>query len=201
MTLLYEEVKKMKGEIKRSLSLFMVLIMIFSGAITVLSEDNMEANLSSVIKKEDGAKPTVAEEVYRDKQEEEQVEAIDIEQNEELSETIVDTDLTELKLSETVEGVTVEVSGNLPLGARLSVIAIDEEETEEYLQELREDGIDFGEAFAFDITLLNGNDEEIQPASEVTVSFAGIEFSDGFEEILVCHVEYEKSRFKEGGTK
>ncbi len=79
-------------------------------------------------------------------------------------------------LSETVEGVTVTLKapeGCLPEGVYMTVVPVHEQAVFEAVDStLAEEGKTLSDAVAFDITLYDINDNELQPDSYVTVSFS-----------------------------
>ncbi len=96
-------------------------------------------------------------------------------------------------LTNTDGGVTVTLSampGVLPEGTRLSVQLLNNAENLSYANSLENfNGVVLNQSFAFNITLWDNNNQEVQPNGEVTVSFSGIEFDDNDGSIVVFHAE------------
>ena len=84
-------------------------------------------------------------------------------------------------LSETVEGVTVTLSapeGSLPEGVHMTVEPVHEKAIFEAVDgTLAEEGRELASAVAFDITLYDAKENELQPNKYVTVSFSNTNLS------------------------
>ncbi|NMA49633.1 MAG: hypothetical protein GX947_07690, partial [Tissierellia bacterium] len=93
------------------------------------------------------------------------------------------------------EGVTVEVSaepGVLPEGTQIRLGSLSDDEMDMYLDAIQsEEDILIGYASLFDITLLDAEGNQIQPAGEVTVSFYGLDHIKEDDDVFVYHVEPE----------
>lgn len=92
-----------------------------------------------------------------------------------------------------VDGISITVSadtGILPKDTALSVSPVSDEDSQTYMQMIKEStGISLGEFIAFDITLLDNEERQIQSNGQVEVKFSGIEFIRDAEEAMVYHLE------------
>ena len=100
-------------------------------------------------------------------------------------------------LENTVNGVRITVSadeGILPSDTKLTSRLLTSIEKDVYINELKnEKHVTFVQSLAYDITLLDGFGNEVQPNGEVTVSLGGLPFTNDENGLVVFHAETEGS--------
>ena len=118
--------------------------------------------------------------------------------SEDSSETTPEVQYPPFDQSKTVNGVTVRViadEGVFPEGAVLSVAAVPTAQVESAIEGEREAGQTVAVSYTFDITILDANGNELQPADgqSVRVSFAAAQVADQNLDTQVYHVSDDGS--------
>ncbi|MBC8588582.1 InlB B-repeat-containing protein, partial [Paratissierella segnis] len=108
------------------------------------------------------------------------------------------------ELTARVDGVTIRISadeGVLPEGTELSVYSLPSGEARDYAETIRENtGVGLEDYLMFDITLLDGEGNEVQPDGNVTLSFTDVYFADDNKDIVVYHLEPNRRNVRTKST-
>ena len=151
------------------------------------TEENQESQTNNeVLEETQEIEELEEEQVFEVLEEKEESEELDETQEVDVEEEQVSTELEEtdeveeltpaFNASQTVDGVTITVSadeGVFPEDAILFVKKVDVKELNEVLDELRDDDANLVSSFTFDIKVLDGQGNEIQPEDgKVKVTFA-----------------------------